>query len=222
MLTLSSVASLATGLLGELVSPTRCAACDERVRPRVLFCPACAVSVEKADRWAPRSGYSCVFDYGGAVATAITLLKYRGRSDLGARLGAVMAEEARHLASAVDVVIPVPLHARRLAERGYNQSALIAEPVARRIGALHLPCALDRVRDTPRQTALPRAPRLANLRKAFAVRKPGFVRGCRVLLVDDVRTTGATLEACAEALDRAGVRQILAFVLASPLATPPM
>lgn len=116
-------------------------------------------------------------------------------------------------ADEVDVVVPVPLHAGRLAERGYNQAALLARPVARVIGAPLACRALVRVRATERQASLDREARLANVVDAFACR--GDVRGRRVLLVDDVTTTGATLNACRSALAVAGARDVVALVLAS-------
>ena len=125
-----------------------------------------------------------------------------------------MAEPAQAFAGAIDVVVPVPLHPRRLAERGYNQAALLAAPVARRLGVPFAPCALARVRDTPQQVVMDRASRLLNVAGAFAVRDRTFVAGGRVLLIDDVRTTGATLDGCARALHEVGARAILALVLA--------
>lgn len=155
-----------------------------------------------------------MFEYGGAMATAIGRLKYGDRADLGPRLGRAMLPAAERLAGKVDVVVPVPLHPRRLAERGYNQAALLARPVTRALGARSAPRALVRHRDTPRQAQLDRAERLVNVRQAFAVTHRASIRGARVLLVDDVRTTGATLEACTTALEAAGARDVLALVLA--------
>lgn len=201
------------GLLGELVSPTRCAACDLRVPRRATFCPSCAVTVEPAEAWSRKGGCLAAFEYGGAMATAIARLKYEDRPDLASRFAPSLLATARPLRGAVDLVVPVPLHPRRLASRGYNQSALLATPVARDLAVRLSPRGLVRLRDTPRQTALDRATRLANVHRAFRARDPS-VSGSRVLLVDDVRTTGATLEDCAAALHEAGARQVLALVLA--------
>lgn len=113
----------------------------------------------------------------------------------------------------VDVVAPVPLHPRRLAERGYNQAALLASPVARGLRVPLVPRALTRVDDTPQQVMLDRAARLVNLEGAFSAAR-ARVRGTRVLLVDDVRTTGATLDACTNVLREAGAIDVLSLVLA--------
>lgn len=214
---LSRLSTLALGLLAELVAPTRCAACEELVGPRVLFCVACGVSVLRA---APQpSGHHAVFDYGGAVATAIVRMKYAGRSDLAVRFGDVMAGAASSLGDGVDagfdLVVPVPLHARRLVERGFDQAALLAAPIARRLSIPHVPRALVRVRETPPQASLDRAARSANVAAAFRCSSPRGIERRRVLLVDDVRTTGATLAACADALRGAGARDVRTLVLAS-------
>ncbi|MFQ5458227.1 MAG: ComF family protein [Myxococcota bacterium] len=116
-----------------------------------------------------------------------------------------------------DLIVPVPLHPRRLRARGFNQAHVLAEALVRR-GAFapataFAPRALARVRETPPQARLPRARRRANLRGAFRA-VPGAVRGRAVLLVDDVMTTGTTLDACARALMRAGARSVDGLVAA--------
>jgi ComF family protein len=211
---------VAIHLLGELVAPSRCAACDELVAPRLLFCSACAPSVMSAG--AQPSAQAAVFEYGGAVATAIVRFKYAGRSDLAARFAEVMAAAGccddgrgtRGEGGDVDLVVPVPLHPQRLAERGFDQAALLALPVARLRGIRCVPRALVRTRPTPPQASLDRAARSANVADAFLCPRPEKVRGRSVLLVDDVRTTGATLASCIDALRRAGAREVRTLVLA--------
>lgn len=198
----------------ELVAPSRCAACDELVdhRRTLLFCGACATTLEGAPA---RS--SAAFAYGGAIADAIVRLKYGGRPDLGARLGEAMAASAvvERLRATVDLVVPVPLHPLRLASRGYNQAALLARPVARMLSVPLAPRALERLRDTPRQASLGRDARHMNVASAFSCRETRRVEGARIVLVDDVRTTGATLAECTSALAFAGAVEIIPFVLAS-------
>jgi ComF family protein len=168
------------------------------------------------------AGQHAVFEYGGAVATAIVRLKYAGRSDLIPRFAGVVAGVVadvvgEHAARVdVDVVVPVPLHPRRLVERGFDQAALLAAPLARRLGAPFAPRAIERTRDTPRQASLDRAARADNVAEAFALcSAPSVVAGKRVLLVDDVRTTGATLAACGRVLRQAGADDVLTLVIAS-------
>ena len=118
-------------LLGEIVAPSRCAACDLRVAGGTLFCPPCSTTIEPTDPWSQSGGCLAAFEYGGAIATAIARLKYEDRPDLAPRFSASLVQAARSLRDAVDLVVPVPLHPRRLADRGYNQAALLAAPVAR-------------------------------------------------------------------------------------------
>lgn len=146
------------------------------------------------------------------MATAILRLKYEERPDLGPRLGLAMVTVADHARGAVDLVVPVPLHPKRLAERGYNQSVLLAAPIARALEVPLAPRLLRRRSDTPRQAALDRPTRLVNVRDAFVARAP--TQGRRVLLIDDVRTTGATLRACAAVLRGAGASRVLTLALA--------
>jgi ComF family protein len=135
-----------------------------------------------------------------------------GRLDyLGRHLAAALAAGLGAGLVGCDRVVPVPLHWWRRLARGYNQAERIARPLAGRLG---LPCvqALARRRATPPQSLLGREERLANLREAFRVPRPECVEGLRVLLVDDVATTGATLEAAAAALKKAGAAAVTALV----------
>ena len=126
------------------------------------------------------------------------------------RVGGVLAEDA-------DIVVPVPLHRSRLWRRRYNQSALLAKGLARRFDKAYGPTALVRLRKTPSQGSMPSAKaRQRNVAGAFRVTERGKeeVRGKRVLLLDDVYTTGATLNACARALRRAGAVRVNVLTLA--------
>ena len=169
------VATVGVALVGELVAPTRCVACEERVGPRVLFCTACGASVLPAAELPPR--HHAVFEYGGAVATAIVRFKYAGRSDLAARFSGIMAAAAALVAPEVDLVVPVPLHPRRLVERGFDQAALLGGPIARRLGIAHEPRALLRTRATPPQASLDQTARAANVANAFAARQSAWSWG---------------------------------------------
>jgi ComF family protein len=146
-------------------------------------------------------------------------LKFRRRGDLGERVARPLAAWLRQQRVAererLDLVVPVPLHPWRRLRRGYNQADRLARPLSEDLGLPFAP-ALRRARATPPQTTLPRARRRTNLEGAFAVRRAwhGRLAGRRVLLVDDVATTGATLDAAARALRRGGASRVVAVAAA--------
>jgi ComF family protein len=206
--------SFASSLV-QLLAPERCAACDAVLDDDgQVFCPACVVLLEPLERSGPSAAAipaAAAFLYGGPLAVAIQRLKYAGRSELARPLAALLADYAQVFAGRVERVVPVPLHPSRLRERGFNQSALLARPVARALGLPFDPYWLARVRPTRDQAGLARSDRGHNLRAAFAARG---ARARSVLLIDDVRTTGATLAEAAEALLRAGCAEVHTLALA--------
>jgi ComF family protein len=162
------------------------------------------------------------FVYGGAIKDAIVRFKYGERDDLARPIGALLLRGRRAiLAHAPEVVIPVPAHPVRLAERGFDPAALLARELARGLEIPLVVDGLEKVRPTLAQASLDKASRRVNLDGAFAVpasRAPRL-RGARVVLVDDVRTTGATLGACRAALTRAGAEVVVEAVVAFAEAT---
>jgi ComF family protein len=213
---MGSVASLALEALVAALAPPRCAACDARVRLLAVFCPSCASTVTRESEGRITAGVDGALVYGGAIARAIGRMKYESRPDLAGPLGDLVWRAVQPRAAALKdaAVVPVPLHPLRLAERGFNQSALLAGRLARRLGAPFEPRALVRVRETQPQMALDRESRRTNVAGAFRARDAGRVHGRRIVLVDDVTTTGATLEACEQALVVAGAGPIHRIVLA--------
>ncbi|XYH96095.1 ComF family protein [Sorangium sp. So ce1128] len=153
--------------------------------------------------------------FAGSLAEGIRRFKYGDRPDLARPLGQLLLCAARDAGVRADLVVPVPLHPRRLAERGYNQAALLAAHVADGLAASFAPRALRRVRSTAQQAQLPRDLRLQNVAGAFRVRAPERVQRRRVALIDDVATTGATLAACRDALLGAGAASVTYLVVAA-------
>jgi ComF family protein len=188
-----------------LLSPALCVACGEAAPGDDVFCFGCDPGHPEGFVDRLPSGLLVVTtgEYGASLAEAVKRLKYGHRPDVARALGRRVARAL--LASPVSsysALVPVPLHRARLAERGYNQSALVAGAAARLLGVRHLPLSLARPRRTREQASLGRRDRLVNVEDAFVVRHS--LHGLRLVVVDDVVTTGATASACAEALRHAG------------------
>ncbi len=152
----------------------------------------------------------------GPVRQALHRLKYRRDLGLGEALTPQLSTFVRNLPWSFDLVVPVPLGRKRLEERGYNQVALIARPLAWALGIPFDHGAVARVRDTRSQVGLARRDRQENVRDAFMAMS-GRIRGRSILLVDDVATTGSTLSSCAAALSSAGARDVFALTVARAL-----
>jgi ComF family protein len=214
----------------DLLLPPRCAGCGER---ESWLCPACAAGLAPlGDRRcrlcaAPLGGdvtlcadcyrdppplerVQAAFRHEGLARELVLDLKYRGHRHLAPVLGELLAASAPRAVEGVDGLVPVPLHPQRRRERGFNQSELLAEELGRRLRLPLVASSLRRTRDTAQQTGLSPGERRANVRGAFAVE--GRLDGQRLLLVDDVCTTGATLYACARALRGAGAAAVAAAV----------
>jgi ComF family protein len=214
----------------DLLYPPRCAACAEPSEAGP-FCVTCAEALLPVATGCRRCGLpgpdaacgACLADppafdgllaaglYGGPLADAVRALKYGGRPAAARPLGAWLA--ARVALPPRPVVVAVPLARGRRLERGYDQASLLAAALARAAGGLRLRAALRRVRETPAQVGRSRAARARNVAGAFEA-DPRAVAGLDLLLVDDVVTTGATADAAAGALKRAGARRVLVVALA--------
>ncbi len=155
------------------------------------------------------------FLYAPPVSAWIMALKYRNDLSAGRLLGRLLAQHLKRQAIAADLLVPVPLHDSRFVERGFNQAREISLAVCRHLGKPHDPTCLNRTRATSQQSALPRRERRSNVRKAFIADR--CVAGLRVALLDDVLTTGSTADAAADALLRAGARDVEIWAVARTL-----
>ncbi len=209
------------GREGDLI----CSDCQADL-PRIAppWCPRCGLPISRPQicgtcREAPPvlDGLRAPFRFEGAIREAVHSLKYKNLRVMAAPLARLLAEHLDEEPAPSDLLVPVPLHPKRLRERGYNQSQLLAQSLSQLVA---LPVATDSLRrgkDTaPQARASSVDERRANVAHAFTC-KPGLVGGKRVLVIDDVTTTGATLDACAVALKKAGAASVWALTVAREL-----
>ncbi len=233
--------SHAARLALDIALPTLCVACREPVAGEGV-CAACWAKLSFiAPPFCPRLGIPFVYDpgpgllsmqaiadppayqraraavrYDDVARTLVHALKYQDRTDLAPAMGRWMARAGQELLSQADALVPVPLHWRRGWSRRYNQSGALARAIERQSGVPVAGGALRRVRPTQQQIGLSRSEREANVQGAFKVTaaRKADIQGRHVVLIDDVLTSGATLEACARALLRAKAAQVDVLVFA--------
>ncbi len=227
-----------------LVFPRNCPLCHRTLDERDpgCLCPVCLAAFKRIQppmcHWCGRPVHGAILDefvcsqclgkkrhYDRALSAVLAdarmldvihRYKYRGELVFAPHLADLLAEcAARHLDwSTIDGVLPVPLHPRQERAREFNQARLLAESLSERFGKPLLDGNLRRVVDTPSQTFLNAQQRQANLRGAFRVRRPREFRGQRLVLVDDVFTTGSTSNVCARELKKAGAAAVVVLTLA--------
>ncbi|MDR7866321.1 MAG: ComF family protein [Sporomusaceae bacterium] len=205
----------------DIIYPPRCPVCRRPVAVHGAWCPACLAPVLAGHelnlvgrRLAALASCRVVCDYAAGVKTLLHRLKFRGGARAAVPLAWLLAARPDGLRlGGIQAVVPVPLHPGRLAERGYNQTELIFRRWAEQQGWPWCE-ALIRTRPTAPQWELPPAERRRNVRGAFALARPEAVRGKTILLVDDIVTTGATINECAKVLRRGGAAKIHALALA--------
>ena len=233
-LTLGHAASRVTSAAVDLLFPKRCVDCDKegtflcqecreglpRLEPP--FCFLCSQPGRLMMRLCPRcwerpveiDGIRSPYRMEGAIREAVHALKYQNLRALAPTLGHLLAEFIAGSDLAADVLVPVPLHPQRERSRGYNQSLLLAQETGKASGLPVEGHALRRLRPTPSQArSATQEERQANVAGAFMA-EPALVQGRRVLVIDDVCTTGATLEACAIAMKQASATYVWGLTLA--------
>jgi ComF family protein len=231
----------------DIALPTLCVACREPVDGEGV-CASCWAKLSFiAPPYCPRLGIPFVYDpgpellsmeaianppayqraraavrYDEVARTLVHALKYQDRTDLAPAMGRWMARAGREMLEAADLLVPVPLHWRRAWHRRYNQSGALARAVERQSGVKRRGELLRRVRATEQQVGLSRSQRASNVQGAFEVSadQRSEIQGRRVVLIDDVLTSGATVDACARALLRAKAAQVDVLVFARVVDTP--
>ncbi len=201
--------------------PPYCDRCGYPVSANEELCGSCIAGQEPPYAWAQAMG-----EFTGPLREAIHQFKYNGKTALAAPLGKLLAQSLDSPKSplltptypdtshTVDLIVPVPLHRSRFKRRGYNQAELLARVIAREKGWELDTKGLIRIRHTQTQTALRIAERASNVEGAFASRTPQYFQGRRVLLIDDVLTTRATVRECARIILSAGAERVCVAALA--------
>jgi ComF family protein len=233
--------SHASRLALDIALPTLCVACREPVHGDGV-CATCWAKLSFiAPPFCPRLGIPFIYDpgpgmlsmeaiadppayararaavrYDDVARTLVHALKYQDRTDLAPAMGRWMARAGRELLAEADVLVPVPLHWKRGWSRRYNQSGALARVIGRQTGVKLSSEALRRVRPTQQQIGLSRKERASNVQGAFKVAadRQSLIHGRRVVLIDDVLTSGATVDACARALLRAKAASVDVLVFA--------
>ncbi|MBN9673944.1 ComF family protein [Roseibium aggregatum] len=230
----------------DAVLPQRCLSCDRRVAPEGGLCAQCWQEIRFFEKpWCYRLGTPFSYDVGeeawspqaiasppvfgrlrsvapyeGPARDLVHALKFHGRRNLARPMGSWMARQGSEFLGPDSLIVPVPLHWLRLLSRRFNQSADLARAIAEECGGHYEPALLKRRKRTRQQVGLSAEARRKNVRAAFGLdeARPGDVRERKVVLVDDVVTTGSTVAACSRVLLNAGAASVdvLAFAYARP------
>jgi ComF family protein len=193
------------------ITPPHCECCGIPFEGAViddLTCGACLKHRPSFDR------ARAAFVYAADSKALVLKLKHGDRTESAVHLARWLQRAGAELITSCDVIVPVPLHRWRLLMRAYNQSALLANALGKLSGKPVVPDALTRIKATPTQGGLSRNDRRRNVARAFAVPRPQAIKDRRVLLIDDVLTTGATADVCARTLLEAGAATADVLVLA--------
>ncbi len=190
----------------KFITGKTCLTCGVPMRGTAVRCSVCKTIPR------PYTAVRNLANYTGVIRDCIHALKYENNQGLGAFFSGGLAAVVVAAGWSPDLVMAVPLSRQRMTERGYNQAACLAKPLAARLGIRYHPFGIARTRDTASQVGLSGEDRRCNVAGAFRA-IPEIVVGKQVLLIDDVMTTGSTLEACARALTDAGAGAVYCLTL---------
>jgi len=220
--------------------PSKCCACDDYVAGDAFMCASCFKEVrfsaqlnkclvcgeiqefnlegEKCNKCRIGNSYidrfDYVYEYNDPIKQIIRKLKFSDQTNLIKPIASIMVSQFRDLIAKTDIILYVPMHKSRLKERFFNQAALIAKHIAKKTNKNLQFNVLIKSRNTLRQTHLDKSGREKNIKSSFQVRKQDKIKGLAILLIDDVSTTGATLNECARVLKKAEAREVSCLTFA--------
>ncbi|HOA96430.1 MAG TPA: ComF family protein [Acetivibrio saccincola] len=211
--------------LKNLLFPPKCIFCNDilDIKSEEFICSDCPskipflneeISLKPGDFY---DGILCLFKYKGIVKNAITRYKFHGKMSYYRVFARLLAEKIKEteILQNTDMILSVPLHRNKEQKRGYNQAYLIAKELGKLLETEEQSHVLKRIRNTESQSLLPKYKRKSNVKGAFLVVHPSKIKGKSILLVDDVMTTGSTLNECSRVLKEAGAEKVFVAVLAT-------
>lgn len=206
------------------IYPPKCLLCGEIIAGKAQdrLCFKCAVDVAGLPPVRCEKREGCAYDaiyglwpYEGRYSRAVLDLKFNNKLENGKILGIICAEDImkKHLLTDINIIIPVPLHRSKMVKRGYNQAEIIAREAGRRLGITTCAGCVKRIKKTVPQMDLNLEQRMVNLEGAMKVTEPTKVEGKNILLIDDIFTTGSTLNECAKELKKNGAKAVSCYCI---------
>lgn len=210
-----------------LIFPPKCIFCSNilGLNAEIHICKDCYKKIPFIDeaKAALKKGFNyyddivCVCEYSGIIKNALRRFKFSSKPAYARTLSLLLVQELKKMTNShkFDIIISVPLHKQKEQERGYNQSYLISKEISRELGYCEQSMVLKRIRNTGSQSRLDKSMRMTNVKDAFRVDNVEAVKGKTILLVDDILTTGNTINECCRVLKQAGAAKVIAAVIAS-------
>jgi competence protein ComFC len=214
------------GKLVKLLFPQKCIFCGKIIdyESDIEICKTCYKKIPFVDRINYELGFTryydnliCLCKYSGIIKECLIKFKFYEKVACYRVLSKLMAEKIKKVSNSknYDMIMSVPLHRKKRKLRGYNQSLLVSRSISKRTGIPEQSLYLKKVRETESQSLLTREKRYLNVKAAFKISRPKEIKGRSVLIVDDIFTTGSTINECARVLKEAGASRVTALVIAS-------